>query len=97
MVDDDDIRAELIASISAEADGDLDWLSEISDDAQKEALTIFIEYGHRLEEEPDLAMEMFGKLAEIEEVAPHIEAMFNAEASASASHKLALKFAMKHI
>ena len=59
MVEDDGIRAELIASISAEADGHLDWLSEISDDAQKESLKIFIKYGHQLEEKPELVLDMF--------------------------------------
>ena len=54
MIDDDGIRAELIAGMAAEADGTLDWLSQVSSDAQKKSVAIILVYGSLAEEHPEM-------------------------------------------
>ena len=57
MVEDDGIRAELIAGMAAEADGSLDWLSQVSSDAQKQSVAIIIVYGSAAQAVPGIGLE----------------------------------------
>ena len=71
MINDDGIRAELIGNMVKDSP-EMSWMSTISADAQKKALTIFMEFGQSENANP---MDMMAQLQAIPEVAPHFPAM----------------------
>ena len=89
MLNDDGIRAELIANTVAETP-ELSWLSEISADNQKAVLRIFMKYSEDPEADPSA---LITELNAIEEVQPHIAAWVGEEESHLRQH---LRLALAH-